>query len=161
MQARGGRFSLCLLLQALWPSAFVSSAGIYLRRIPSFSNREQPQSHRPSELIGTYRPQSHRPASCSSARAEPLRLRRVAELTGLSHRPSEPWGHTSLTKSLFHEALQAFLKRCKLYLHLEPQWEEPDKQQRADSVSEYTSHLTSIWEKGCWCPKSILGFVIC
>lgn len=83
--------------------------GIYLRRIPSYSNMEQSQSHRLSELIGAYRPRSHHLSSRSNTRGEPLRLRHVAELTGLGHRPSEPWGHTSLTKFCFHEMLQAFL----------------------------------------------------
>lgn len=88
--------------------------GIYLRRIPGYPNMEQLQSHRLSELIGTYRPQSHHPASCSNTRAEPLRLRHVAELTGLGHRPSELWSHTSLTKFCFHEMLQAFLEHFQV-----------------------------------------------
>ena len=87
--------------------------GIYLR-IPGYSHMKQSQSHRLSELIGAYRPQSHHPASCSNTRAKPLRLRRVAELTGLSHRPSELWGHTSLTKLCFHEMLQAFLEHLQV-----------------------------------------------
>lgn len=44
------------------------------------------------------------------SRAEPLRLRHVAELTGLGHRPSELWITPLLQNSVFHEMLQAFLE---------------------------------------------------